>query len=326
MNRADNITVVVPVRNRAELVCRTLDSIAGQTMTPARIIVVDNGSDDNTREIVEKWAAEHDGLDVMLIDEPKSGASAARNAGLAKVETEYVAFFDSDDVMMPKHLERVAEFMGILGDAELVFFDRAIREDEGWTQVKGSDDQDLLRGHLLHCSLSTTAYVANTELVRRAGGWDEELPRWNDYELGVRLLLEAKKVRKLAGEPTVTIFPQDDSISSGGFARSARDLERALDRVATDLRKAGKLHHVKYVYARRAILAALIAREGDTDEARRLLDAALNNPPGGLKTLMSLQIINMTVRVFGHGGAALAAMLIKEKKPRSRRKDSLAKE
>ena len=319
---SERITVVIPVRNRERLVCRTLDSVAAQTLLPARLIVVDNGSDDGTRDAVARWMDAHSGLpvDMVLADEAKPGASAARNRGLTLVETPYVAFFDSDDLMLPGHLERVERFIDAAGGPEIVYFDRAVRDDDGWTKVIGSDDGDLLRAQLLDCVLNTTGYVALASLVRDAGGWDEDLPRWNDYELGVRLLLGSSRVRKLSGEPSVLVSETDDSITGNSYSRDARDLERALDRIACDLRRAERLHEVKYVYARRVALSALYAREGASDDSRRLYDVALDQPPGGVGTALRLQLIFAAVRMTGNGSSALSRILLRKKEPRKLRK------
>lgn len=319
MKQSEKISVVIPVLQRARLVVRCLDSIAAQTMLPARVVVVDNGSTDGTPQAVAEWAAGHPAVALELLSCERKGASAARNTGLERVGTDYVMFFDSDDVMLPGHIARVNEFLDIVPDLDIVYYDRAVRDDDHWTRVLGVSDTDILRGHLLDCSLATLAYTARTDLVRRAGGWDEQLPRWNDYELGTRLLLEAGSVRKLPGDPTVLVYPQADSISGTDYSHSAPALERALDLAAMALRKSGKLHHLKYVYARRSTLAALYAREGDAEGARRLLGTALDNPPGGLRTLMALQLINLAVRLSGHGGSAIARMLLREKKPSERK-------
>lgn len=319
MKQSEKISVVIPVLQRVRLVVRCLDSIAAQTMLPAQVIVVDNGSTDGTPQAVEEWAAGHNELPLKFLNCERKGASAARNTGLESVATDYVMFFDSDDVMLPGHIARVDEFLGIVPDLDIVYFDRGVRDDDHWTRVLGVNDSDPLRGHLLDCSLATTAYAARTDLVRRAGAWDEDLPRWNDYELGTRMLLEAKTVRKLAGEPSLLMYPQEDSITGKDYSHSAPALERALDLTAMALRKAGRLHHLKYVYARRSTLAALYAREGNAEGARRLLATALDNPPGGLGTLMTLQLINLSVRLSGHGGSALARMLMREKKPTERK-------
>ncbi|MDE7388508.1 MAG: glycosyltransferase family 2 protein, partial [Muribaculaceae bacterium] len=100
------ITVVIPVRNRARLVEATLASVAAQSMAPARIVLVDNGSTDGTEEVLRRWADKR--TDTIVVSEPIPGAAAARNRGLREVESPYVMFFDSDDIMPTRHIEEVS--------------------------------------------------------------------------------------------------------------------------------------------------------------------------------------------------------------------------
>ena len=78
------LTIVVPVRNRQDVVGRTLRSIAAQTLRPLKVILVDNASTDSTLQILRKWAdsAADSAIDVKILSETTPGASAARNRGL----------------------------------------------------------------------------------------------------------------------------------------------------------------------------------------------------------------------------------------------------
>ena len=97
------ITIVVPVKNRATLVLRTLGSIKAQTWRPLKVIVVDNASTDGTPESVENWIEKHGAPDfeVTLDREPEPGAARARNRGLEAVDTRLMMIFDSDDMLSP---------------------------------------------------------------------------------------------------------------------------------------------------------------------------------------------------------------------------------
>jgi glycosyltransferase involved in cell wall biosynthesis len=97
---ADDVTVLIPVRNRAERLRRALASVAAQTLTPAGVLVVDDASDDADVGRVARAA----GARVLRL-EHQHGAARARNAGLLEVATPWVAFLDSDDEWLPGHLE-----------------------------------------------------------------------------------------------------------------------------------------------------------------------------------------------------------------------------
>ena len=96
-----DITIIVPVYNRAHLVGATLDSIAAQTLRPIHLVLVDNNSQDNTLKVLLDFKKRHqsDDFKVTVLQETRRGAAAARNCGLQEATTEWVVFFDSDDIM-----------------------------------------------------------------------------------------------------------------------------------------------------------------------------------------------------------------------------------
>ena len=109
MNSESRMTIVVPVLNREATLQRTLDSISSQTARPLSVIIVDNGSTDNSRDIASRWMSRHKAtdFDITLLDMPEKGVSKARNLGLREAVTPYIMFFDSDDTMSPHHVEDI---------------------------------------------------------------------------------------------------------------------------------------------------------------------------------------------------------------------------
>ncbi|MDE6588466.1 MAG: glycosyltransferase [Paramuribaculum sp.] len=313
------ITVIIPVRDRARLLPRTLESIAAQTRRPDRLIIVDNGSTDDTPVKAREFMTAHPEMRIDIISEPEPGAARARNAALRLVGTEpesYVMHFDSDDIMLPQHIERVVKALENRPDTDLLYFDVTMRDSDGWTQPKTCDgDAPLVRNHIFHCVLSTTRYAASADLLRRAGWWNESLPRWNDYELGLRIALAAEHPTKLTGEPMVVILTHDDSITGTSYSADAPVLIEALDTMRRALAEAGRKQDLRYLHARRAIVAALFAREGDRDNSRALLADALRAVPT-VKDALKLRLIYTTVRLLGRGGGTLGAMLLAPPKPR----------
>ena len=97
---SNQLTVIIPIYNRAHVLARTLDSIAASTVLPAELILVDNNSQDDSLRCCRNWAARHatDTFRVTVLEAQRPGASVARNVGLAAYTTPYVYFFDSDDL------------------------------------------------------------------------------------------------------------------------------------------------------------------------------------------------------------------------------------
>lgn len=332
---AEQITMIVPVRNRARLIGETLDMIVRQTVKPGHLVIVDNNSTDGTPGAVKEWIERNSQCDMRidLLTEPVKGASAARNRGLEAVDTKYVMCFDSDDIMHPTHIECISRELEARPDVELLYFDRMIRDEEMWTRIKSVADRDLIRAQILHCILSTQSYISTAELMRRAGGWNESLPRWNDYELGVRLLIENPVTLKLNTEPSVVIIHREDSISAASLSSDSEVVSQALDAMSESLSRAAaeckdeergtRLRHaLKYVNVRRVVLAALIARENNESIGQQMFDRFTQGLPSG--DVSRLRLIYSVVKMLGRGGSALGKMLFRQPVSKgSRRKSSV---
>lgn len=276
------ITIVIPVRDRAMIVGRTLQSVASQTLRPLRVVLVDNGSCDATPEVLRIWSELMwaDGIEVSVIREPRPGAAVARNRGLREVSTPYVMFFDSDDTMHRDHCRRVAEGIAAAGYPDIAGWPVRQNVDRGRSTVGRFCRRNRLTNHLFHGSMSTQRFVVKTDLIRRVGGWDERLRGWDDYELGIRLLMATGSVKRLPLEPdTVQIYPQDDSITGTAYSPDTAKWEGALDICEERLRDGGRSDLVRWIDVRRVILAGEYRREGKPAEAARLLAAVLAGAP-----------------------------------------------
>jgi glycosyltransferase involved in cell wall biosynthesis len=106
MPRRCEITVVIPTYNRAKLVGRAIESVLDQTVQPAQIILIDDGSMDGTAKVCQEYSRY-----IYYIWQANSGAAAARNAGIHLAKQPWIAFLDSDDYFTPSHLERMATAM-----------------------------------------------------------------------------------------------------------------------------------------------------------------------------------------------------------------------
>ncbi len=273
---ASPITIVIPVFNRAHTLPRLLRSIDAQTLAPAAVVLVDNASTDTSMQVMGVWARGR--RDVTILSQPRPGAPAARNLGLAAVRTEWTMFFDSDDEMTPTHIAGLTAAISANPDAGIVGKDIIIRRD-GHDSLKGFDISRPMFMHIFRTSLSTQRYVARTELFRAAGGWDESLPGWDDLELGVRLLLLSPVMTKAPGEPGAIVHFQSESITGESFSARPGAWEKSLDAMREDLLRAGRHEAIDWVDAKAMILAASYRREGSRGLARRLHDRVMARTP-----------------------------------------------
>lgn len=114
---AMRFTVLIVTYNRADLIERSLDSIARQTLPPAEIIVVDDASTDNTAEVVARWAGRNAIPVNYIVAERNGGEGVVRNIGMKAAKTPLIAFLDSDDEFRPDAMERL--IAPLLADSSL---------------------------------------------------------------------------------------------------------------------------------------------------------------------------------------------------------------
>ena len=223
------LTIVIPVFNRANCVCETLDSIAAQDTRDFALILVDNNSSDQTLEVLRNWAESHPDIPVEVIVEKRPNASAARNAGLERVKTEWTLFFDSDDLMENHHISRVVRNICSNPEIDLWGWD-TIQEyrktSKGKFPAKPTHWSNLLNGNF-----ATQRYIARTSLFREVGGWDSEITLWDDIELGTRILEARPRIRKIDyfGQPlSVRVRRSEISISGTDWTNQLSRIEKAM--------------------------------------------------------------------------------------------------
>ena len=127
MQKSPQISAVIPTYNRAALVGRAIESVLSQEYAPSEIVVVDDGSADETRRVLESY-----GDKVRGVYQPNAGVSAARNRGVREAKFAWIAFLDSDDCWAPGHLRRIVNAIeGTRGEAALYFADLKVGKKGG---------------------------------------------------------------------------------------------------------------------------------------------------------------------------------------------------
>lgn len=162
MSSQPRISVVIPAYNQAEYLSEALESVLSQTREPAEIIVVDDGSTDDTPAVLERYKRH-----VAFYRQPNAGISAARNAGLERATGDWVAFLDSDDIWDPRKLERQA---ALVGENDIVCVHTAYRVF-GNTCWEPPPPEEILRGHYeLAAMLTRFMVLPSSALVRHDTG------------------------------------------------------------------------------------------------------------------------------------------------------------
>lgn len=280
------VSIVIPVYNRANVVGATLDSVLAQTYRPLQVVLVDNDSTDDTLTVLERFKSEHeaDRFDVVVTRESHHTAGAARNRGAEYATGEWLLFFDSDDLMEEG---LVASYVRIIEKAEkkgrhldlisarstLVFPDDTQRQAP-------FHRHDLFANHLLHGQLATQRYAVRREFFASTDGWNINLPGWNDFELGLRLLLARPNVAYSSGDSQIIINHNGaDSITGTEFHSRKGQWEHVLDIMKNEVRcsqlkATHKTRFERLLEYRRMVLAAQYEREGHSESAKPLCNKA----------------------------------------------------
>ncbi len=302
MAKKASITVVVPVYNREHLVTRTLDSIAAQDIRPLSLIVVDNNSTDHSLDVVREWAEAHAddaALDIRILSEPRPGAARARQTGLEHVETEWVQFFDSDDVMAPGIL---SDALRHSADADLVCWMREQISLTGRHSYNPYRPDDILRCHLYNGMLFTEAYMVRTDFIKSVGGWNSDIRVWDDWELGLRLLLASPRYVALDRSGT-TVYSQAESITGTSFSAKEGQWERIIDLMESYVAERPDIRAM--LDYRRVNLAALYIREGNRPAGRRLFKQAIDKASCPALAKLWLRVLYAYTAAGGRGAYRL---------------------
>lgn len=271
--------MIVPVYNREKLIIRCLDSIARQTVKPDELIVVDNASTDSTREVVENWIKTNESyIKVKLFSESHPGACPARQKGFDNATGEFLIFFDSDDEMYPELIEKVVKSLSEERTADIICWKCRIKLLDGTYRIPPFNPFKPLENHLIHGLLRPQGYMVRKTFLQKAQGWTKQIEVWNDYELGLRLLLSNPKICAVK-EVLAEIYSQEESITGHNFSSKSGKWEKTLDEMHRE--NQGHAHSMQkrvenILNYRRAILAAHYYREGEEEKAIQLLKTTLN--------------------------------------------------
>lgn len=200
------VSVIVPTFNRSAQVVEAVRSVLGQRQVPAQVVVVDDGSTDDTPDALRTF-----GSGVRLIRQPRRGVSAARNRGVLEAEHPWIAFLDSDDLWLPGKLSAQMEYLSMHPEI------RICQTEEIWLRhgrrLNPKKYHKKPHGHCFHCLLdrclvSPSAVMMHRSLFDEAGGFDEDLVACEDYDLWLRIglrhpigLVEKALVVKRGGHP-----------------------------------------------------------------------------------------------------------------------------
>lgn len=228
------VSVIIPAYNRAHTIERALGSVLAQTFTDYEIIVIDDGSRDNTIELCTAFG---DTRIKILRHEENRGAAAARNTGVLAACGEFVAFLDSDDTWSPIKLERQISYLHARDAHCKACCSGYLILDDGIARrymPRGVDRHRLLLG----CDLSPgSTLLVERSVFSRVGLFNERLSRYEDWDWVLRY--EQTYVLMVLRLPLATIY-YSPKRSAADAERSARIFLQLYDHELKSLRTLGR--------------------------------------------------------------------------------------
>ena len=179
------VTVIIPTYNRDWIVGEAIDSVLNQDFSDYELIVVDDGSEDQTAAILAAY-----GDKIKVLRQPNRGVSAARNAGIASATGSLVAFLDSDDLWLPQKLSTQVKFFAehpnaVINQTQEHWIRNGVRVNPKKRHLKFSGM--IFERSLALCLVSPSAVMIKKTLFDTVGVFDERLPACEDYDLWLRI-------------------------------------------------------------------------------------------------------------------------------------------
>ncbi len=186
------VSVIVPTYNRAKYINRAMDSVLGQTRPPDELIIVDDGSTDNTSEIIEQTALRA-AFPVRVLRRENRGAAAARNVGIAHAAGDILCFLDSDDWWDKRKIELQLEAIlaapdSLISHTREIWFRNGVRVNQ--KKKHAPPDGHIFADCLKMCVVGMSTVMVKKKLFTQYGLFNEALPCCEDYDLWLRVARE----------------------------------------------------------------------------------------------------------------------------------------
>ncbi len=314
-----SFSIIIPIYNRETYILRTLESVIRQTVRPLEIILVDNASTDNSvaicKEFINRHSSlltPHSSLKISLLSEPTPGAARARNTGFSAATGDWVYFFDSDDEMSADFLSDVkTRIKESDTQLDLIAAETRMKFADGTIKVRAAYHNAPVSDQILTGMLATQAMVFRREFLISIGEWNPTLRIWDDWELGIRSLLNKPRMTWLTQKAYHTIYIHPESITGANFSDSYDKLKTVLKTVNKLLRTSSNSNSKDFAafQFRAAILAAQLQRENQPDMSKETYaNFCINNR---LFMRMALHCIYSYTHIGGKGSWWIARKLLK---------------
>ena len=283
------VSIVIPTRNRLELLRRAIQSVLGQTEQNFEVIVVDDGSADGTRTYLETLSKNEPRVKNVCNLHPKGGA-AARNIGIAMSAGKWIAFLDDDDEWLPEKLNLQLAALATAPSAVACSSPYYRRRSTGEIELVRIPEtisvEDLFLGSVMG---GASVCICDAETLRRIGGFDLSFRSGQDWDLWTRLRQVGKIVTCSA--PTVLYAAHDGVRISKDMSAQYQGARHFYFKYRKDMTLGTRIHRVAY-------LCFIKSRQRETGAYRRLtyLILAMSRAKVGLATRYMLSSLPRLIK------------------------------
>lgn len=246
------VSIITPSFNRADIIHETADSIFNQSYEHWEWVITDDGSTDNSWELLQQYAAKDERVKIFRRNRDPKGACVCRNISVENCRGEYVLFLDTDDLLASYCLQQRVDTVLQYPEADFVIFPMLLFKERPddlkllWNIDSAEDDVErILLGDPV-CQGTGTLWKKNSFV--KAGMWSEQLLLWQDIELHLRSLLQGVKyIKRLDLTPDVFLRVSDVSLSRTGYHSLPKFLSRlqVLGQTAEQIRQKNQLQQYR---------------------------------------------------------------------------------
>ena len=247
------VSIIIPSYNRAEMLVECLESVFIQTFTDYEVIVVDDGSTDNTEDVLKPYRER-----ITYIKHENKGNAAARNSGLDVAKGELIAFLDSDDLWLPHKLMKEVEYLDQHPDVDMVcangtffgslkFAGKKVVPDK--RAIPLEKDGVTLKAIFTRSSLRPSAMVLRKHVIEGTKGFDPDFKVCVDLDFAFRVLMKYKVI--FINEPFFKMRKHDDHVSGDSERRTLFNI-KAIEKLLREYPEARTLIGEKLINRRLA--------------------------------------------------------------------------
>lgn len=172
----------MPTYNRACIIKSAIKSVLGQTFKDLELIIINDGSTDNTRQTVSTFKDRR----IVYLEKEHGGTSSARNFGLLHAKAEYIAYLDDDEIYYPDHLKKLVKILGAHPLAGIAYSDTLMINPENYIIKKEKESFDKRKLEIT-CLCHTSSILHRKQCLNKTGLFDERLKRSQDWDMWLRI-------------------------------------------------------------------------------------------------------------------------------------------